>query len=57
MPDTVAHLVPITGTPLHHRPVRRRGAESGRADLLARYTDVSNAGVTPDFVALVGVTA
>ncbi len=60
MPDTVAHLVPITGTPL---PITGQfdavALNQVRADLLARgYTDVSNTpGVTPDFVVLVGATA
>ena len=60
MPDTVAHLVPITGTPL---PMTGQfdavALNQVRADLLARgYTDVSNTpGVTPDFVVLVGATA
>ena len=60
MPDTVAHLVPITGTPL---PVTGQfdavALNQVRSNLLARgYTDVSGqAGVTPDFVVLVGATA
>jgi hypothetical protein len=59
MPDTVAHLVPITGTPL---PVTGQfdavALNQVRADLLARgYTDVSNTGIQADFVVLVGATA
>jgi hypothetical protein len=60
MPDTVAHLVPLTGTPLTVTGQFDAVAlNQVRTDLLARgYTDVSNqAGVTPDFVVLVGATA
>jgi len=60
MPDTVARLVPITGTPL---PVTGQfdavALNQVRSNLLARgYIDVSNQpGVTPDFVVLVGTAA
>jgi hypothetical protein len=60
MPDTVARLVPLTGTPL---PITGQfdavALNQVRTNLLARgYTDVSNTpGVTPDFVVLVGVSA
>jgi len=60
MPDTVAHLVPLTGTPLAVTGQFDAVAlNQVRSDLIARgYVDVSNqAGVTPDFVALVGATA
>lgn len=59
MPDTVAHLVPLTGTPLTLTGQFDAVAlNQVRADLLARgYQDVSNTGATPDFVALVGATA
>jgi hypothetical protein len=60
MPDTVAHLVPATGTPLAITAQFDVVAlNEVRSNLLARgYTDVSNQpGVTPDFVVLVGAAA
>lgn len=60
MPETVAHLVPLTGTPID--PTRQFDATilaRVRADFLARgYTEVTDPrNVTPSFVVLVGATA
>lgn len=60
MPDTVAHLVPATGTPLVvSREWDRTVLDQVKANLLARgYTQVTSPATTaPDFVVLVGATA
>jgi hypothetical protein len=60
MPDTVAHLVPATGTPLVvSREFDRTVLDQVRANLITRgYTQVANpATTTPDFLVLVGATA
>src|SRR5215203_2524429 len=60
MPDTVAHLVALTGTPLPvSREFDRTVLDQVRANLLARgYTQVDNPQTeTPDFLVLVGATA
>jgi hypothetical protein len=60
MPDTVAHLVPVTGTPLVvSREFDRAVLDQVKANLLARgYTQVTAPQtVAPDFVVLVGATA
>ena len=60
MPDTVVHFAPLTGTPLTvTRQFDQTALNQVRADFLARgYTQVTaGAGVTPDFVVLVGATA
>jgi len=60
MPDTVAHLVPQTGTPLViSRDFDRTVLDQVRANLLARgYTQTANpVRDQPDFLVLVGATA
>jgi len=60
MPDTVAHFVPVSGTPLViSRDFDRTVLDQVRANLTARgYVQVSNpATTTPSFVVLVGATA
>jgi hypothetical protein len=60
MPDTVAHLVPQTGTPLVvSREFDRTVLDQVKANLLARgYTQVTTPQtVAPDFLVLVGATA
>jgi len=60
MPDTVAHLVPLTGTPLVvSREFDRTVLDQVHANLISRgYTEVANpATTTPDFLVLVGATA
>lgn len=60
MPDTVAHLVPQTGTPLVvSREFDRTVLDQVKANLLARgYTQVTSPATTaPDFLVLVGATA
>src|SRR4051812_31345409 len=60
MPDTVAHIVPLTGAPLVvSRDFDRTVLDQVRANLIARgYVQVANPQtVTPDFVVLVAATA
>jgi hypothetical protein len=60
MPDTVAHLVPLTGTPLVvSREFDRTVLDQVHANLISRgYTEVANPVRTaPDFLVLVGATA
>jgi hypothetical protein len=60
MPDTVAHLAPLTGTAIEvSREFDRTVLDQVRANLLARgYVQVTNPIQTqPDFVVLVGATA
>ena len=60
MPDTVAHLVPKTGTPLTvSRDFDRTVLDQVRANLITRgYREVANPAVNqPDFLVLVGATA
>jgi hypothetical protein len=60
LPDSVVHFNPLTGTPLTvTREFDAVALNTVRADLIARgYTQVTaGAGVTPDFVVLVGATA
>lgn len=60
MPDTVVHLVPVTGTPLDvSRDFDRAVLDQVRNDLIGRgYVQVTDPQtVTPDFVVLVGATA
>jgi hypothetical protein len=60
MPDTVAHLAPLTGTAIAvSRDFDRTVLDQVKANLLARgYVQVTNPILTqPDFVVLVGATA
>jgi hypothetical protein len=60
MPDTVAHLVPLTGTPLTvSREFDRTVLDQVRANLITRgYREVANPAINqPDFLVLVGATA
>ena len=60
MPDTVAHIAPVTGTPLEvTRAFDRQILDQVRNTFIARgYTQVTaSSEVTPDFVVLVGTSA